>query len=84
MYPVKPAVLAFSQPVAAICVSVNQASQAEVFVVESAIAENSELAVTPDTPSLGASEKNPQQIWQERATVSRAYAKILLQGGSLG
>ncbi len=89
MYPVKPAVLAFNQPVAAVCVSVTQAPKSDLFGADNAIAGNAELEVAQNTPpSLAIEqpvvEKTPQMRWQERATISRAYAKILRQGGSLG
>lgn len=73
-----------SQPVPAIYVSVPSDCSNGELGIPGAVEAPTDVEFA--SPQLEEPQPNqtPQTIWYERATMSRAYAKILLSGGSLG
>jgi hypothetical protein len=79
-----PPIVVSSQSVPALYASIPGDRSNSKFMVPGGVDAPTE--VESASPQLGGPlpHQTPQTIWHERATMSRAYAKILLNGGSLG
>lgn len=73
-----------SQPVPAIYTSVPRDRAKNAFVIPETVKASTAVESVSTDSEPSQLNKTQQAIWHERATVSRAYAKILLDGGSLG